>query len=85
MRSVFSVSSYSRPAKLRKLEGPNYQHKFAAGLKVYFILMWRFLCRKQDILKRQLLMRGQEFATFSATEKALASRKKIFPGPYAVL
>jgi len=38
----------------------------------------------EEILKRQLLMRGREFATFSAIEKAFAGRKKSFRGPYAV-
>jgi len=85
MQSIFSVLSYSRHTKLRKLEGPNCQHEFTAGRKVYFISMWRFLCSREEILKRQLLMRGREFATFSAIEKDLADRKKSFRGPYAVL
>jgi len=85
MRSIFSVLSYSRPIKLKKLKGPNCQHKFTAGRKVYFISMWRFLCSREEILNRQLLMRGREFATFSAIEKDLAGRKNSFRGPYAVL
>ena len=84
MRSIFSVLSYSRPTKVRKLEGPNCQHKFTAGREVYFIAMWRFLCRREEILKRQLFMRGRELATFSAIEEDLAGRKKSFRGPYAV-
>jgi len=84
MRSIFSVLSYSRPAKLRKFQGPNYQRKFAGGLKIFFISMWRFLCCREEILKRQLLLRGQEFAKFPAIEKALAGLKKNFRGPYVV-
>jgi len=78
MRSIFSVLSYTRPAQLRKLEGPTCQRKFIAGRKVYFISMWRFLCSMEGILKRQSLIGGREFATFSIVEKALADRKKSF-------
>jgi len=38
----------------------------------------------EEILKRQLLIRGRAFATFSSTEKALAGRKKSFRGMYVV-
>jgi len=38
----------------------------------------------EEILERQLLTRGQAFATFSATEKARADRKKSFRGSYVV-
>jgi len=34
----------------------------------------------EEILERQLLIRGRTFAVFSATEKALAGRKKSFRG-----
>jgi len=33
---VFSQQPYIRPAQLRKLKGPNYQHIFAKGRKSLF-------------------------------------------------
>jgi len=36
-----------------------------------------------EILERQLLIRGRVFAIFSAIEKALAGRKKSFSEPHA--
>jgi len=36
--------------------------------------MWRFRCSLEEILERQLLIRGRAFATFSTIEKALAGR-----------
>jgi len=38
----------------------------------------------EEILERQLLIRGRAFATFSKIEKALAGRKIGFSGPHAV-
>jgi len=35
---------FARPAQFRKLEGPNYQHKFAAGRKSLFHFQWRTKC-----------------------------------------
>jgi len=36
-----NANVWSKPAQLRKLEGPNYQHKFAAGRKSLFHLRCR--------------------------------------------
>ena len=72
-RSSFPIP-YNMLAQLRKLEGPNYQHKCAAGRKVYM----------EEITERQLLIRGRAFATFFTIEKALAGHKKSFRGPYVV-
>jgi len=61
---------YSKPAQLRKLEGPNYQHKFAVGRKSLsfrcrdFVAMWKKFWNN---------MRGRVFATFSTIEKAVAA------------
>jgi len=52
--------------------------------------MWKFSCSAEEIVKRQLLSRERELATFSTIEKALARRKKSFRGrnaahwPYVV-
>jgi len=67
------MSTYTTPAQLRKLEGPNYQHKFATGRKVYV----------EEIAERQLLIRGRAFAAYSTIDKALAVYKKSFRGPHA--
>ena len=75
MQSIFSVLSNTRPAQLRKLEGLNYQHKFTAGHKVYYTSMWRIRCSGEEILKRQPLAGGREFAIFSKVEKVLAGRQ----------
>ena len=48
--------------------------------KVYFISMWRFRCSMEEILERQLHIRGRVFATFSTIEKALAGRMVCRPG-----
>jgi len=45
---------------------------------VYFIWMWRFRCNMEEILERQLVIRGRDFATFSTIEKPLAGLKKTF-------
>ena len=37
----------------------------------------------EEILERQLLIRGRAFATFSIIEKVLAGRKKSFLGRHA--
>jgi len=37
----------------------------------------------EEILERQLFVRGRAFATFSTIEKALAGRKNSFRGPHA--
>jgi len=42
--------------------------------KVYFISMWRFRYCMEEILERQLLIRGRAFATFSTMEKACSPR-----------
>jgi len=38
----------------------------------------------EEILERQSLVRGRDFATFSTIEKALAGRNKSFRGSYVV-
>jgi len=38
----------------------------------------------EEILERQLLIRGRAVATFSTIENALVGRKKIFRGRYVV-
>ena len=77
-RSSFSIP-YAMLAQLRKLEGPNYQHKCAAGRKVYM----------EEITERQLLIRGralQHFLQFRklsrATRKAFAGRMLCRPAVY---
>jgi len=38
----------------------------------------------EEILERQLLIRGRAFSTFSTIEKPLAGHEKNFRGPYVV-
>ena len=47
---------------------------FPGATKIYLISMWRFHCSMEEILERQLLIRGRAFATFSTIKKALAGR-----------
>jgi len=47
--------------------------------KVYLISMWRFHCSMEEVLQRQLLIRGRAFATYSTIEKALARRMLCRP------
>jgi len=63
-----------------KLEGPNYQHKFAEGRKNLF--HFNVELSMEEILEGQFLIRGRVFATFSTIEKALAGRKKCFREPH---
>jgi len=50
---------------------------------IYLIWMW-FRCCMDEILERQLLLRGRAFATFSTIEKPFAGLKKTFRGPFIV-
>jgi len=63
---------YCRPAQLRKLsKGQIDQHKLAAGHKSLF------RHSVEEILKGQVIIRSQAFATFSATEFSWAGRKDL--------
>ena len=63
--------AYTRPAQLRKLEGPNYQHKFPAGRKILFHFDVEIRCSIEEFRERQFLTRGRAFAAFFTNEKAL--------------
>jgi len=39
--------------------------------------MWRFRCSLEEIVERQLIIRGRAFAAFSTIEKALASGRML--------
>jgi len=67
-------SLYSRPAQLRKLEGPNYQYNFAAGRKSLF----------QRNYRTTITCSRWNFTTFSTIEKARAGRKNTARGSHVV-
>ena len=76
----------TRPAQLRKLEGPNYQHKFTAGPQKSisfwcgdFIVAWNKIWNDNHLFVVELL---QHF--LQLRKLALATRKAFAGGPPAM-